>query len=116
MVGHAASPTCTVHVDVTVTPSKVKVKVTEHLNFRQLSKPCMLAAMTQPPCGAFWLAYWFTLMLSRSSSKVKVIGSRSQDENVLFSCDAFYEVSKVPICIALCREQLTSKVLKYGTC
>jgi len=30
VVGHAASPTCTVYVDVTVTPSKVKVKVTEH--------------------------------------------------------------------------------------
>ena len=36
MVAHAASPTYTVYVDVTVAPSKVKVKVTEHLNFRQL--------------------------------------------------------------------------------
>ena len=36
MVGHAASPTCTVYVDLTVTPSKVKVKVTDHLQFRQL--------------------------------------------------------------------------------
>jgi len=35
MVAHAASPTRTVYVvDVTLTPSKVKV--TEHLNFRQL--------------------------------------------------------------------------------
>jgi len=32
----AASPTLTVYVDVTLTPFKVKVKVTEHLNFRQL--------------------------------------------------------------------------------
>ena len=34
MVGHAASPTRTMYVDVTLTRSKVKV--TEHLNFRQL--------------------------------------------------------------------------------
>ena len=38
---------------MTVTPSKVKVKVTEHLNFRQLSKPCMLAAMTAAPLRGF---------------------------------------------------------------
>jgi len=36
MVGQTASPTGTVYVDVTLTPSKVKVKVTEHFNFRQL--------------------------------------------------------------------------------
>jgi len=34
VVGHAASPTRTVYVDMTLTPSKVKVM--EHLNFRQL--------------------------------------------------------------------------------
>jgi len=34
MVGLAASPTRTVYVDVTLTPSNVKV--TEQLNFRQL--------------------------------------------------------------------------------
>jgi len=34
MAGQAASPTRTVYVDVTLTPSKVKV--TEHLNFWQL--------------------------------------------------------------------------------
>jgi len=57
VVGHAASPTCTVYVYVTVTPSKVKVKVTEHLNFRQLSKPCMLAAMTAAPLRGFLVIY-----------------------------------------------------------
>jgi len=36
MVGLAGSPTCTVYVDVTLTRSKVKVKVMDHLNFRQL--------------------------------------------------------------------------------
>ena len=37
-----------------LTRSKVKVKITGLLNFRQLAKPCMLAAITEPPCGAFW--------------------------------------------------------------
>jgi len=36
MVGHADSPIRTVYVDVTLIRSKVKVKVTDHLNFRQL--------------------------------------------------------------------------------
>ena len=33
---HAGSPTRTVYVDVILTRSKVKVYVTDHLNFRQL--------------------------------------------------------------------------------
>jgi len=36
VVGCAGSPTSTVYVDVTLTWSKVKVKVMEHLKFRQL--------------------------------------------------------------------------------
>jgi len=36
MVGQAGSSTSAVYVDVTSTRSKVKLKVTEHLNFRQL--------------------------------------------------------------------------------
>ena len=36
MVGHAGSPARTVYDDVTLTRSKVNVKVTKHLNFRQL--------------------------------------------------------------------------------
>jgi len=36
MVGHADSARRTVYVDVALIRSKVKVKVTEHLNFRQL--------------------------------------------------------------------------------
>jgi len=47
MVGHAGSPTGIVHADVTLTRSKVKV--TGLSNFRQLAKPCMLAAMTAAP-------------------------------------------------------------------
>jgi len=42
-----------VYVDVTLTRSKVKVKVTGLLNFRQLTKPCMLAAMTAAPLRGF---------------------------------------------------------------
>ena len=53
MVGPAGSPTCTVYADVTLTLSKVKVKVTGLLNFRQLAKPCMLAAMTAAPLRGF---------------------------------------------------------------
>jgi len=59
MVGQAASPTRTVYVDVTLTPSKVKVKVTGLLNFRQLPKPCMLA-MTAAPLQGFLVKYAIT--------------------------------------------------------
>ena len=41
------------YVDMTLTRSKVKVKVTVLLNFRQLAKPCMLAAMTAAPLRGF---------------------------------------------------------------
>jgi len=40
------STTGIVHGDMTLTRSKVKVKVTGILNFRQLAMQCMLAAMT----------------------------------------------------------------------
>jgi len=55
MVGRADSPTGILYADVTVTQSKVKVKVTGLLNFRQLAKPCMLAAMTAARFRDFWL-------------------------------------------------------------
>jgi len=47
MVWHAGSTTGIVHADMTLTRSKVKV--TGLLNFPQLAKPCMLAAMTVSP-------------------------------------------------------------------
>jgi len=53
VVGPAGRPTCTVYVDLTLTRSKVKVKVTGLLNFRQLAKPCMLSAMTAAPLRGF---------------------------------------------------------------
>jgi len=45
MVEYAGSPTRTVYVDVTFTQSNVMGL----LNFRQLAKPCMLAAMSAAP-------------------------------------------------------------------
>ena len=57
MVGYAGSPTYTAYVDMTFTRSKVKVKVTGLLNFRQLAKPCMLAAMTAAPFRGFLVCY-----------------------------------------------------------
>ena len=53
MLGYPGSPTRDVYVDVTLTRSKVKVKVAGLLNFRQLAKPCMLATMTAAPLRDF---------------------------------------------------------------
>jgi len=53
MVGYAGSPTRTVYDDMTLTRSKVKVNLTGLLNFRQLAKLCMLAAMTAAPLRGF---------------------------------------------------------------
>jgi len=49
MVGHAGSPVRTVYADVTFTRSKVKVKVTEHLNFRQIAHNCTFPGLSPPP-------------------------------------------------------------------
>ena len=53
MVVYADSPTYTAYGDMTLTRSKVKVNVTGLLNFRQSTKPCMLAAMTAAPLRGF---------------------------------------------------------------
>jgi len=53
MVERAGSPTDIPHADMTLTRSKVKVKVTGLLNFRKLPKPCVLAAMTVSPLQGF---------------------------------------------------------------
>ena len=57
MVGYAGSPIYTAYVDMTLTRSKVKVKVTGLLNFRQLAKPCMLAVMTAAPLRGFLVEF-----------------------------------------------------------
>jgi len=62
MVGHAGSSTSTVYVDMTLTRSKVKV--TGLLNFRQLAKPCMLAAMTAAALRGFLVLIILTVLLA----------------------------------------------------
>jgi len=57
MVEQAGSPAYTVYVDVTLTRSEVKVKLTGLLNFRQLAKPCMLAAMTAASLRGFLVSW-----------------------------------------------------------
>ena len=71
MAGRAGSPTGIVHADMTFT--RFKVKVTGLLNFRQLVKLCMLAAMTIAPCGAFWLAFSLQDGCYRNSLTVIVV-------------------------------------------
>jgi len=61
MVGYAGSPIRTVYVDVTLTRSKVKVNLTGLLNFRQLAKTCMLAAMTAAPLRGFLVSHAYLL-------------------------------------------------------
>jgi len=63
MVGRAGSTTGIVHADMTLTRSKVKVKVTGLLNLRKLVKPCMLAAMTTAPLQGFLVVYVCILCL-----------------------------------------------------
>jgi len=46
------------YVGVTLTRSKVKVNITGLLNFRQLAKPCMLAAMTAAPLRGFFILFF----------------------------------------------------------
>jgi len=49
MVGQAGSTTGTVHADMTLARSEVKVNVTGLLNFRKLARPYMLAEMIVSP-------------------------------------------------------------------
>ena len=69
MVVYAGSHTYTAYVDMTLTRSKIKVKVTGLLNFRQLAKPCMLAAMTAAPLWGFLVLHnWFSAFIIVASS------------------------------------------------
>jgi len=53
MHGFANCPKFKSPVRLTLTRSKVKVNLTGHLNFGQLAKPCMLAAMTAASLRGF---------------------------------------------------------------
>ena len=68
MVGYAGSPTYTAYVDMTLIRSKVKV--TGLLNFRQLAKPCMLAAMTAAPLRGFLVCILFSVSIARETVQV----------------------------------------------
>jgi len=52
LLGHGGSPTRTVYVDTILTRPKVKVKVTDHLNFRQL--PITAHFQVCLPCHFAW--------------------------------------------------------------
>ena len=88
MVGPAGRPTCTVYADLTLTRSKVKVKVTGLLNFRQLAKPCMLAAMTAAPLRGF-----LVLHVTRDC------GSVSSDNNAI--CYVLLVLWMISLCLPI---------------
>ena len=53
---------------MSLTRSKVKVKVTGLLNFRQLAKPCMLAAMNAAPLRGFLVIKLWPDLLNTGAS------------------------------------------------
>jgi len=89
---------------MTLTRSKVKVKVMGHLNFRQLAKPCMLAAMTAAPLRGF-LVFWFNTLAHRrtctlnwcSFSAMTLPLTRSAKES-LWRCSEQFLCSWCPSC------------------
>jgi len=70
MVGYAG--TYNAYVDMTLTRSKVKVKVTGLLNFRQLAKPCMLAAMSAAPLRGFLVLFYDLFIIQQKRIKLHV--------------------------------------------
>jgi len=86
MVGYAVSPTYTVYVDVTLTRSKVKV--TGLLNFRQLAKPCMLAAMIAAPLWGFLVLFPPKKAITRVQTSPFVDISRNSNGRISVVRDA----------------------------
>ena len=70
------------YVDVTLIRSKIKVKVTGLLNFRQLAKPCMLAAMTADGSPLAGLSGYLTGFLCKSYSNT-VLNAKTAMANPL---------------------------------
>jgi len=90
MVGRASSTTSIVHADMTLTRSKVKVKVkvTGLLNFRKLAEPWMLAAMTVSPLAGLSGLYMLPMSMAPSSSAMFTIGRIAyRREGILFPTD-----------------------------
>ena len=88
MVGRVGSPTRTVYVDMTLTRSKVKLKVTGLLNFRQLAKPCMLAAMTAAPLLGFLVEFPSRKDITRVQNSPNVHISRNSNGHISVLRDA----------------------------
>ena len=60
MVGYAGSPKYTAYVDMTLTPSKVNVKVTGAFELPTTSEAVHAGSDDRSPlCGAFWLYIFF---------------------------------------------------------
>jgi len=90
MVGYAASPTYTVYVGVTLKfdSIQVKVNITGLLNFRQLAKPCMLAAMTAAPLRGFLVEFPSRRAITRVQTSSNVDISRNSNGHILVMRDA----------------------------
>jgi len=72
---------------MTLTRSKVNVKVTGLLNFRQLAKPCMLAAMTAAPLRGFLVS---TFAQTMHCSQVEIyVQQMTSDFNDVTHCVHF---------------------------
>jgi len=67
---------------MTLTPSKVKVSLSGLLNFRQLAKPCMLAAMTAAPLRGFLVLKTYDQQFTLTTKKSLHIIFKSQKLHV----------------------------------
>ena len=97
MVQRAGSPTRTVYVCVTLTRSKVKVNVTGLLNFRQLAKPYMLAAMTAAPLRGFLVEFPSRKAVTRVQTLPYVHISGNSDGLISVLRDATVTWLSVPV-------------------
>jgi len=103
MVAYAGSPTYTAYVDMTLTRSKVKVKVTELLNFRQLSKPYMLVAMTAAPLRGFLVEFPSRKAITRVQTSSNVDISRNSNGHISVLPDATVTwLGKLVVLYVLC--------------
>ena len=77
---------------MTLTRSKVKVKVTGLLNFRQLAKPCMLAAMTAAPLRVFLVIVWMLFLMPKQQHQITK-GNVAASKCGIF-CNILYRIEK----------------------
>jgi len=82
MIGHAGTPAGTMHAGMTLTRSKVNVKVTGLLNFRQLAKPYMLVAMTAAPFRGFLVYFAFSFFIVHILRLLFILKKLDDDDEV----------------------------------